>query len=99
MKPRPKRPIWPPRLLDEWAFSSDAGGDPVCAMAVDDYLRDSLRGLEEPDPADYLYRPAVFRDPATTLEAALPSLAIAAVGMAPVLLLARAIRKSRPGAS
>ncbi|MAS42056.1 MAG: iron ABC transporter permease [Rhodobacteraceae bacterium] len=32
-------------------------------------------------------------------EAALPSLAIAAVGMAPVLLLARAIRKSRPGAS
>ncbi|MGM0584201.1 MAG: ABC transporter permease [Pseudomonadota bacterium] len=31
-------------------------------------------------------------------EAALPSLAIAAAGMAPVLLLARAIRRSRPGA-
>ncbi|MGR3782057.1 MAG: ABC transporter permease [Albimonas sp.] len=30
-------------------------------------------------------------------EAAAPSLAIAAVGMAPVLLLARSIRKSRPG--
>jgi iron(III) transport system permease protein len=32
-------------------------------------------------------------------QAALPSLAIAAVGMAPVLLLARSIRRSRPGAT
>lgn len=58
----------------DWAFISDPAGAPCFAMALDDYLRDSLRGPEEPDPADYLYRPAVFRDPATTLEAALPSL-------------------------
>jgi len=57
-----------------WVVLTDLDGEPRLVLDANGFLRAALFGEGDIDPADYLYRPQVIRDPHTLVGAALAAL-------------------------